>query len=208
MSRNFFQFTQIWHFCNGLNPNKAQVSFVWGWNRQMGKIKRETEKASSWIFGWDFWKMTLPLAYHLEFSVLFAKWYATLSGLSISMSFVQLQRSHTVELAGELLYENNNNQLSACLQCWFRVFFFCKTFLFFSWAVFSHSIALGIFFSSFKERRSFKENHQLKETMENSPEWLIRFSFQIVVLIACDTKRKFDLTSRVTELNFFHIFSK
>ena len=129
MSRNFFQFTQIWHFFNGLNPNNAQVSFVWCWNRQMGKIKRETEKASSWIFSWDFWKMTLPLTYHLEFSVFFAKWYATMSGLSISMSFVQLQRSHTVELAGELLYENNNNnQLSACLQCWFRVFFFCKTF--------------------------------------------------------------------------------
>ena len=31
--------------------------------------------------------LTLPLAYHLEFSVFFAKWYATLSGLSISMSF-------------------------------------------------------------------------------------------------------------------------
>ena len=43
MSSNFFQFTQIWHFCNGLNPNKAQMSFVWGWNRQMGK-KGETEK--------------------------------------------------------------------------------------------------------------------------------------------------------------------
>ena len=28
MSSNFFQFTQIWHFCNGLNPNKAQMSFV------------------------------------------------------------------------------------------------------------------------------------------------------------------------------------
>ena len=68
MSSNFFQFTQIWHFCNGLNPNKAQMSFVWGWNRQMRK-KRETEKALSSIFSWDFWKMTLPLAYHLEFSV-------------------------------------------------------------------------------------------------------------------------------------------
>ena len=73
MSSNFFQFTQIWHFCNGLNPNKAQMSFVWGWNRQMGK-KRETEKALSLVFSWDFRKMTLPLAYHLEFSVFFAKW--------------------------------------------------------------------------------------------------------------------------------------
>ena len=61
--------------------------------------------------------MTLPLAYHLEFSVFFAKWYVTLSNLAISMSFVQLQRLHMVELARELLYENNNNQLSACLQC-------------------------------------------------------------------------------------------
>ena len=26
VSSNFFKFTQIWHFCNGLNPNKAQVS--------------------------------------------------------------------------------------------------------------------------------------------------------------------------------------
>ena len=140
MSSNFFQFTQIWHFCNGLNPNKAQMSFVWGWNGQMGK-KRETEKALSSIFSWDFWKMTLLLAYHLEFSVFFGKWYATPSGLSISMFFVQLQRSHMVEVTRKILDENNNNQLSACLQCWFRVFFFCKIFFFFSWAVFSHSIA-------------------------------------------------------------------
>ena len=105
MSSNFFQFTQIWHFCNGLNPNKAQMSFVWGWNGQMGK-KRETEKALSSIFSWDFWKMTLPLAYHLEFSVFFDKWYATLSGLSISMFFVQLQRhAHMVEVTRTLLYD-------------------------------------------------------------------------------------------------------
>ena len=61
--------------------------------------------------------MTLPSAYHLEFSVFFAKWYAILSGLSISMFFVQLQRSHMVEVTRKILYENNNNQLSACLQC-------------------------------------------------------------------------------------------
>ena len=54
--------------------------------------------------------MTLPLTYHLEFSVFLAKWYATLSSLSISMSFVQLQRLHMVELAGELLYENKRQQ--------------------------------------------------------------------------------------------------
>ena len=61
--------------------------------------------------------MTLPFAYHLEFSVFFAKWYATLSGLSISMFFVQLQPSHMAEFTRKFLYENNNNQLSACLQC-------------------------------------------------------------------------------------------
>ena len=127
MSSNFFQFTKMWHFCNGLNPNKAQMSFVWGWNRRMGK-KRETEKALSSIFSWDFRKMTLPSTYHLEFSVFFAKWYATLSGLSISMSFVQLQRSHLIKATRKFLYENNNSQLSAFLQCWFRVFFFCKIF--------------------------------------------------------------------------------
>ena len=62
--------------------------------------------------------MTLPLAYHLKFSVFFAKWYATVSGLSISLSFVQLQPSHMVELVGELLYENKKQpveRLSAVL---------------------------------------------------------------------------------------------
>ena len=50
--------------------------------------------------------MTLPLAYHLEFSVFFDKWYATLSALSISMFFVQLQRhAHMVEVTRTLLYD-------------------------------------------------------------------------------------------------------
>ena len=201
MSSNFFQFTQIWHFCNGLNPNKAQMSFVWGWNRQMGK-KRETEKALSSIFSWDFWKMTLPLAYHLEFSVFFAKWNATLSGLSISMFFVQLQRSHMVEVTRKILDENNNNHLSACLQCWFRVFFFCKIFFFFSWAVFSHSIAWKSFFLPSKKGEILKKVNNWKrpwKTALSDSFPTIWFSFQI----ACDTKRKFDLASRVTVLQIF-----
>ena len=173
MSSNLFQFTQIWHFCNGLNQNKAQMSLVWGWNRQMRK-KRDREVIVL-NCSWDLWKMTLPLAYHLEFSVFFAKWYATLSGLSVSMFFVQLQRSHMVEATRKLLYDNNKNQLSACLQFWFRVFFFCK--IFFSFLeLFLVTLLHGKgFFLPLKKGEIFKENQQLKGTMENSPEWLKSF---------------------------------
>ena len=69
------------------------------------------------------------------------------------------------------------------------------------------------FFFLLKKEEIFKLNQQLKGTMENSPIKLTHFQrldshSKFVVLMACDTKRKFDLTSRVTGLNFFHIFSK
>ena len=173
MSSNFFQFTQIWHFCNGLNPNKAQMSFVWGWNRQMGK-KRETEKALSLVFSWDFRKMTLPLAYHLKFSVFFAKCYATLSGLSISVLCATSAFTHgrTCKRAFVWKQQQPVERLSAVL---IPVFFFCKAFFSFL-ELFLVTLLHGeVFFLPLKKEEIFKLNQQLKGTMENSPIKLTHF---------------------------------
>ena len=79
---------------------------------------------------------------------------------------------------------------------------FVRYIFFFSWAVFSHSIAWKSFFLPSKKGEILKKVNNWKrpwKTALSDSFPTIWFSFQI----ACDTKRKFDLASRVTVLQIF-----